>query len=271
MGEKYYKPILKDGDHLVRSSKNPSRVRGQSRDADNKNPDIVEWEEVEIEDNTSDYEPTPYEERQVQLSPEEERIAQAIGEALGAAIVAGAVWLIDNKVTPWWKRTAWPWIKEKGNDAITYFKGKEKSRAKLPSPKANEIPTELVSVSTQIDETFERFYIEMDEKEAKQHILKILFHMLEIANEIRIMSNAQIKRNDESDEEYSRRIDASEQYLTDKVASNLDRILSNKELQLDAKTSKELFGLFGGGVTMNGEYIPVESKKVYEAILAQNE
>ncbi len=70
MGEKYYKPILKDGDHLVRSSKNPSRVRGQSRDADNKNPDIVEWEEVEIEDNTSDYEPIPYEERQVQLSPE---------------------------------------------------------------------------------------------------------------------------------------------------------------------------------------------------------
>ena len=50
MSEKYYKPILKDGDHLVRSSKNPDRVRGQSRDANNKNPDIVEWEEVEIED-----------------------------------------------------------------------------------------------------------------------------------------------------------------------------------------------------------------------------
>ena len=36
MSEKYYKPILKDGDHLVRSSKNPDRVRGQSRDANNK-------------------------------------------------------------------------------------------------------------------------------------------------------------------------------------------------------------------------------------------
>ncbi len=90
----------------MRSSKNPERVRGQSRDADNKNPDIVEWEEIEIEDNSYDYEPIPYEERQVQLSPEEERIAQAIGEALGAAIVAGAVWLIDNKVTPCYKRKA---------------------------------------------------------------------------------------------------------------------------------------------------------------------
>ena len=50
MGEKLYRPIIKDGDHLVRSSKNPNRVRGQSRDADNKNPDIVEWEEVDEDD-----------------------------------------------------------------------------------------------------------------------------------------------------------------------------------------------------------------------------
>ena len=50
---KYYKPIIKEGDHLVRSKNNPKRYRGQSRDANNKNPDIVEWEEVEI-DNDSD-------------------------------------------------------------------------------------------------------------------------------------------------------------------------------------------------------------------------
>lgn len=49
MEKKYYRPILKEGNHLVRSSKNPARVRGQSRDANNKNPDIVEWEEIDIE------------------------------------------------------------------------------------------------------------------------------------------------------------------------------------------------------------------------------
>lgn len=53
MGEKIYKPIIKDGDHLVKSSKNPNRVRGQSRDANNKNPDIIEWEEVDIDDYVS--------------------------------------------------------------------------------------------------------------------------------------------------------------------------------------------------------------------------
>ena len=49
MGEKLYRPILKDGDHLVQSTKNPDRVRGQSRDANNKNPDLIEWEPVEVE------------------------------------------------------------------------------------------------------------------------------------------------------------------------------------------------------------------------------
>ena len=95
MSEKYYKPILKDGDHLVRSSKNPDRVRGQSRDANNKNPDIVEWEEVETPDY-NDYEPIPYEDRQVQLSPEGERLAQEIGEALAA----GTIWVLGNVVAP---------------------------------------------------------------------------------------------------------------------------------------------------------------------------
>lgn len=46
MGEKLYRPIIKDGDHLVRSSKNPDRVRGQSRDSDNKNPDTKVFEAI---------------------------------------------------------------------------------------------------------------------------------------------------------------------------------------------------------------------------------
>lgn len=34
---------------MVHSSKNPDRVRGLTRDSDNKNPDIIEWEEVDID------------------------------------------------------------------------------------------------------------------------------------------------------------------------------------------------------------------------------
>lgn len=57
MGEKLYRPIINDGDHLVRSKDNADRVRGISQDENNRTTDIVEWEEVNIEDSTPESEP----------------------------------------------------------------------------------------------------------------------------------------------------------------------------------------------------------------------
>ena len=109
MGEKVYKPIVKDGDHLIRSKDNPDRVRGLTRDENNQNPDIIEWEECDVDDLISDdYEPYPYEERRVRLTPEQEEFAQQVGKALGVAIVAGGIFLFQNVVSPLWKNTAWP-------------------------------------------------------------------------------------------------------------------------------------------------------------------
>lgn len=272
MGEKLYRPILKDGDHLVQSTKNPDRVRGQSRDANNKNPDLIEWEPVEVEEQP-DYEPIPFEERQVQLTPEEERLAREIGEALAA----GTVWLIGNVVVPWWKKSAWPWVKGKFRDTVSIIKGEPKIKAaqivtedKKQAEKKPVNASQLSSVSSQIDSAFEQFQFDMDENEAKEHMLKIVFHLLEIANEIRIMSNSQIKRECESEEQYLERVKASESYLTERVASNIDKLLSDDKLCIDVKTSKELFGLMGGGIRINGEYVPVELTKVHEAIRAQD-
>lgn len=273
MGEKLYRPILKDGDHLVQSKNNPDRVRGQSRDANNKNPDLIEWELVEVEEQP-DYEPIPYDERQVQLTPEEERLAREIGEALAA----GTVWLIGNVVVPWWKKSAWPWVKGKFRDTVSIIKGETKIKAmeivtedKKDGQKVQIKGSQLSSVSSQIDSAFEQFKFDMDEAEAKEHMLKIIFHLLEIANEIRIMSNSQIKRECEGKEQYLERVRASESYLTERVASNIDRLLSEDKLCIDVKTSKELFGLMGGGIRINGEYVPVELTKVHEAILAQDD
>ena len=126
-------------------------------------------------------------------------------------------------------------------------------------------------VSSQIDEAFEGIYIGINETEVKQHLLKIIFHMLEIANEIRIISNAKIRRDNENEEDLRCRINASEKLLANIVAYNLDRLLSDPKIDLNEKTSKRLFDLFGGGLITNGEYIPVEAKKVHDAILAQKD
>ena len=79
MGEKLYKPILRDGEHLVKSKENEGRVRGISQDANNKTTDIIEWEEVEIEDQSYNYEDENYLFQNEELNTEQSEIAKIIG------------------------------------------------------------------------------------------------------------------------------------------------------------------------------------------------
>jgi len=55
MGEKVYKPIMNTGDHLVQSKDNPDRVRGLTRDMNNQNPGIPEWEELDLANRSQNH------------------------------------------------------------------------------------------------------------------------------------------------------------------------------------------------------------------------
>jgi len=111
MGRKLYKPILKDGYHLVDSSENSNRVRGQACDKENKNPDIVEWEAVDA------------------VSYKEMGEALAVAIIAAAAAGAGLYYVINNKVVPWWKSAALPWIKRRSDYFTSFFKGEKKYKS----------------------------------------------------------------------------------------------------------------------------------------------
>ncbi len=273
MGDKVYKPIVKDGTHLIRSKDNPDRVRGLTRDENNQNPDIIEWEEYDVDDlKSDDYDSYPYGERRIHLTPEQEEFARQVGEALGAAIVAGGVILFREVISPWWKNTAWPWMKEKSeNIKNTVSRKKEQKRTaatktKIKKETAPDRP--LAEVSSQIDKAFERFYFEMDEEEAKIHMMRLVYHMLGVVNEIRIISNARIRKDCHSEELCIERQKESEKFLSERVAIGFNRLLSDENLRLDLNTSREMFLLTGGGVRPNGEYIPVQAMKIEEALNA---
>lgn len=277
MGEKVYKPIVKDGDHLIRSKDNPGRVRGLTRDENNQNPDIIEWEEYDVDDLRSDeYAPYLYEEQRVQLTSEQEDFVKQVGEALGAAILAGGILLFREVISPWWENTAWPWVKEKGRGIKkTVGRKKEqkttttaKTATKTAMKKQAEPDRRLADVSLQIDKAFEQFYFEMDEEEAKAHMMRLVYHMLGVANEIRIISNARIRKDCESEEQCVKRQREAEKFLSEKAAASLDQLLSNENLRLDLNTSRELFFLTGGGVRLNGEYVPVQAIKIDEILKA---
>lgn len=272
MNQKYYKPIIKDGDHLVKSKSNPNRVRGLTRDENNQNPDIIEWEEVEIDDSYDySYNPDSYNQQfsnnTQELSEEDlERIAAGL-----AVIIVGGAWLIGDVIVPWWKAKAWPWLCDRGHD-IKKLMSKKKNNDKLDVKEDTRIKTiQLESVSDQIDKTFESCCYDMSVEEAEKHIMNIINHMIGLANEIRIMSNARIKAESETEEIYIERQKASEHFLAEKVAHNLNRLLADKNLCLDISTAKEVFSLTGGGIRLNGEYVPVEVEKIESVLLSTNE
>lgn len=269
MGEKVYKPILKDGDHLIHSKENPDRVRGLTRDENNQNPDIPEWEEYDIDDLRDEgYESNSYEEQQIQLTPEQEELADKIAEDLANVIVAGGILVLSEFIVPWWQNIAWPWVKEKGYSIKKSFKDKKEQKPAIASNIKRQTASGIsyAEVSSQIDKVFEAFYFEMDEDEAKAHMMRLIYHMLGMVNEIRIISNARIKKNCESEELYIEHRKEAEKFLSGKVATTLNQLLSNENLQLDLNTSKELYALTGGGIRRDGEYIPIQATKIDEVL-----
>ena len=269
MGEKLYKPILKNGDHLVKSKENEGRVRGVSQDANNKTTDIVEWEEVEVV--SPSYENDNYTPQRVELTPEEQRFAEMVGAAIAAGIIYSVEKLNEYVIQPWWHNSARPWLTTKISDAKSLVLGKTKA-SKITKEKNSKQTSVLrdVESTTQIDDmldkAFESIQFDMSTEEAKKHIMNLIYHMLGIAYEIKLLSNARIVEHVEDENMRLENQAKAERLISEKVAKNINQLLSYEHLLLDVATSKQLLSLFGGGIWINEEYIPVETEKIGIAI-----
>lgn len=179
------------------------------------------------------------------------------------------VQLHEHVISPWWYSKAKPWIKGKWVDAKNFVLGKTKAQAIIEKKEINETGIQLSS-DTQIDEMldaeFESFQLNMTPDEVKEHMMKLIYHMLGTAYEIKILSNARIVEHIEDETTQIEKKKEAEKLLTEKVYNNINKLLSDETLMLDVNTSKQLFGLLGGGIRISGEYVPVELEKVNAAI-----
>ena len=268
MGEKAYRPILKEGDHLVRSKDNEGRVRGVSQDRNNKTTDIVEWEEVEIDEHQYEYPIEQYRQERVELTPKQQQLAQAVGAVIAGAAIYGMAQLREHVVSPWWCSKAKPWIKGKWVDAKNFVLCKTKAQAIIEKKDNNETGIQLSS-DTQIDEMLDAEFesvLNMTPDEAKEHMMKLIYHMLGTAYEIKILINARIVEHIEDETTQIEKKKEAEILLAEKVSNNINKLLSDDTLMLDVNTSKQLSGWLGGGIRISGEYKPVELEKVNAAI-----
>lgn len=65
-----------------------------------------------------------FESNEVELTAEQQEIAEMIGEALAAPVIYGAGKLNEHIFHPWWKNSAKPWISRKYANTKNSFLGK---------------------------------------------------------------------------------------------------------------------------------------------------
>lgn len=93
MSEILYRPIIKNDEHLLHSKSNPNNVKGLARDCDNKNPNINDWEPVEVADERE------YLEYELKELAHEEQIAEIQKNQSTADTVTSLLNLMSSVIT----------------------------------------------------------------------------------------------------------------------------------------------------------------------------
>lgn len=259
--------------------KRKEELEGLPRIKKNKNTDIVEWEEVDLDDfiygyanSQSGYSEPEYSEPEPrELSPAEQELMNAISTLLVKVVEVGVAELHEHVIKPWWNQRGEPWVKNKIDLVREKFKKKKREDSTVRNNKTDlkQDNVEVVSVSPVEKNSIifdEKIFSEMSTEEVEEHLLKLIYYILGTAYEIKIISNTKIKNETQNQDEYIEKKELAEKILAAKVASSINELLSNKQLALDSPQSNQIFNLLGGGIRMEGEYVPVDLNKVYIAL-----
>ncbi len=242
MREKHYRPIIKDGDHLVQSKKNSNRVIGQTRDAENKNPDIIEWEEVEDVDYEYELERMAHEERMAEVQKSQSTV-EAITSVLNL-IDTTVTFLAENpeviKAAIDLGRKAKNGISSAKNKLVLAVrdgkqqKNKKAIKEKIPETKimdmviASQISTEIVPDDMDMSQ-IERENISVEE--ARELILGILMDYISLKKKLNRLSNANI------DNIKRQELDVSD------VVAQLDSLIKEYPALMDDSTTENIMAL----------------------------
>lgn len=238
MTNKKYRPILREGEHLVQSKTNEHRVRGVSQDSYNRVTDIVEWEEVD-DDYGFDH-----------SYSESDRLNQArdasVKESLiGLLSVIVVVKLSEHIIMPWWTNKAKPFFKEKFNRNVST---ESESTIEI-------VPSE--SIKEAVDVMIDRSQYEMSHDAYEAHLRELVFAMMRFAYEYRILSQAVFVDSLQSEENFN--INQQDYFeVSERIISEVDRLLAHDCITLSQNTEKIFLDSFGGGFKSDGIYLPVQ-------------
>ena len=242
IGEILYRPINDENErHLVQSRKNSGRVRGQTRDKDNKNPDIIEWEPVEVPDYECELEKLVH----------DERIAEIQARHSATDTVTSILNLIDTVVTfvgehpevvaatvKAGKKTKQRIVNVK-NKLVTMVndrRGKTKEPVKKVTHKPKTSDTQIAvgarnEVIKKVSETSQAEQENMSVKEARELILEILLDYISMKKKLNRLSNATIKNVER------------QELSVDDVIAQLNSLIKEYPTLMDESTTENISAL----------------------------
>lgn len=198
-----------------------------------------------------DYEPSG-------LSDEDRRRAEELGALLGAALVAIAIAAAPH-VKRWWLDTAWPGLRKVFARKSKVVAASSESAVLALTALSKAEPADI---STAIEVTIDDTRIGMSSEEAQRRLLAMLAASAFIAEQRRILANARL--DDQAELPELQR--ALEQLASPGVIENMNRMLEANPNLLDERASAEFLRMFGGGAVLDGEYVPLRSQSVRDAL-----
>lgn len=160
----------------------------------------------------------------------------------------------------WWYEKALPAIKSMRNK-IAKVRNADSQAATAEMAALSSTAT--ANFSDEVDAVLEERGISMSSAEAKRHFLEMLVAAAIFEEKKRILSNVRIEEGGDGFLELK---SAIQELTTQQVAEFINPMLEANPDLLDEETSVEFMKRFGGGRNVDGQYVPVSSKKVKEAL-----
>ena len=289
MAKKLYEVEYDDSLHMADAADDPDYKRGLLYDDYGNlkaHAKMREVDEDELRDRYAerdqyvhDYDYDNYERREVELTPEQQELAQLAGEALAKMLIA-LIAAASPHVQHWWETTAAPGIKGFFGNIAGFFKGTGKKEiGNKPKYKQVERTTTLrlaeaslqidpKAISAELDTTYEGYRENMSSEEAQKTLVEVAILASMLAGRIKRLSTAKIA-DDGITGGYLGWQETVNRLSSQELIDSVNRILKDDVKLFDAAQIASLELILGRNLYENGQYVPIESSEFHQRLMPQ--
>lgn len=284
MTKKIYEVEYDDDLHMADASDDPDYKRGLLYDDDGNlkaHAKMREVDEDELRDRYAerdqydydyDYAYDGHEHRDVELTPEQEELAQIAGEALAVMLIA-LVATASPHVQHWWEKTAEPGIKGFFGGIAGFFKniGRKPASKKTESKKTKQIAEASLridpkGIQTELESAYVDYREDMSSEEARKTLVEVAILASMLSARIKKLSNARITDKDIAGG-YLGWQETVNKLTSRELIDSVNKVLEGDIELFDQMQIANMELILGRKLYENGQYVPIDSAEFRERLI----